>query len=251
MIEAAPEPKLKVIRSMIKGLNERTKQLESPEYVLAFYFNPSYRRVVVSKMYNANELRSMLLILLKRLDSKKKFVSNVLQQFELYNSANIPYNSNEQFITFWDKMPNNELKAVVRKLMAIIPNSAKCKRLFSTMSYIKKKWQGQMAKTTLSAYALIKIGNLGVKEQSTKETVLEDGDPDHILCVNDIINGDMTEDELFNALIEDQSAEFLSDDFSITNLFDVYEKRFVCAQPQENCLGGDGSYDDWNADEFL
>lgn len=65
----------------------------------------------------------MFLAFFLKWDFKKKFVSNVLMQLELYDKAISPYNSPERaFKCFWDLMPENELQILARKLMAIIIN---------------------------------------------------------------------------------------------------------------------------------
>lgn len=131
----------------------------------------------------------------------------------------------ENYRVFWDKIPENELKEVVWRLMAIIPHSAKCERLFSIMSYIKKKCQGQMKNTSLSAYALIKMRNLNAVGNKKPVDILDRVCEPFNESEDKI--GESIDDDLFELIIEDESnIEFLSRGFSLKIVFDIDQAIF-------------------------
>lgn len=111
-----------------------------------------------------------------------------------------------------------------------------------------------MSRTTLSAYALIKIRNLSQINRKINES--DDMESNNSINITEIEEEAMglSDDELFDMLIEDVSnQEFIAtgNHFSLREIFDVNADLFVPVHERayENVEDEDDS--DWSANEFL
>lgn len=143
---------------ILRALVDRCPLFDEDPFILALFFNQPYRKIAILVKYPEERIKAKLLALLRKWDFKKPFVDEVMQQFKLYINCIEPYNVNHPtYRSFWEKVPHNSLTVLVKRLISILPHSARCERLFSIMSYMKKKWQNQMQSTTLTAYTQIKL----------------------------------------------------------------------------------------------
>lgn len=90
----ASSPKKEAFTAIVRVLNKRLSVLDEDPFVLAFFFNPPFRKVACSLKYREDDIKVKLLALLKKWNYKKKFVDVVMQQFKLYFNCIEPYNAN-------------------------------------------------------------------------------------------------------------------------------------------------------------
>lgn len=226
-------------------------KVELNPFILSFYFNPQFRSQATSLKYSSTDYLHMLLLLLKKWNyTSKAFVNKCVQQLNCYSKQVPPFNTVpfSNVIEYWEKLPNMELKEVIQKLLFIVPHSAMCERLFSSMSYMKKKWQNQMKAETLEAYIKIKMAF------SVPKTERKTANNDKIIEVED----DGILDDLIISVDEDDFVTYIDSDdflqFDDLNNFKI-EEIFDLAVPLDEAHLAEMECDEqdaeWDINDFI
>lgn len=183
----------------------------------------------------------------------KAFVNELFKQMKMYHEGIAPYNFNtNDYRCFWNQMTSSSLKEVAIKLISFSPHSANCERLFSTMSYIKKKWQNQMSESTLTAYAQIKIRLRSDNKKSKNKIKTNEMSECQVveLCDDETVEDELEEDELvdgnmFDQYIIEEDEVALIEDWGIEALFNIKTVPFFAAHIVDDDEQG------WDINDYL
>lgn len=207
---------LNIISDRTSFYYEFTDNLPNP-FLLSLYLNPKFKSLATSRKYCAFSFKNQLVFLLKKWNYGKAFAEKCLEQFDLYS---LNYIQTPNAGSYWESNNWFELSTVVNKLNYIVPHSAVCERLFSTMAYMKKKWQNKMSPQTLTAYVKIK---LALQEQKPAKDI-NNNDDNIVISEADNFDEYIVDESVFDFFMENQDDDeyFHRKGKCIDNYFDVF-----------------------------
>lgn len=139
MIMNSSSNKLSAVLTILQALKKRLAFFDNDLYVVALFLNLKFRYIATSGKYDCNKIKSMLLNILKKFNISKPTVIKILAEFNLYYEAKSPFKKSNDYNEFWTEVSDCSLKDIALRLINIVPHFTGFERLFSTMSYIKKK----------------------------------------------------------------------------------------------------------------
>lgn len=133
-----------IIHDIITSMNKRMHVLQQDIFVIAFFLNPAYREIAISRKFDEREIRSMIGEYALSLSFCYEECVSLVKEIRKYINGEPPFDLKEvDAVKFWKSMPyNTTLKTLALRVCSIIPHSASCERLFSrmTLNDIKNKW---------------------------------------------------------------------------------------------------------------
>lgn len=156
--EEVPADFKDILESFLKQINIRSKVYLEDIYILAFFLNPNYRQMAISKHFQITNIKIILRQMAKDRNLTLGEARLLLKLAEQYSEGDGEFRSQEgNSIKFWGSMPDSPLKQIAQSVLNTLPHSASCERLFSRMSYIKDKYQNRMSPETLTGLTQCKL----------------------------------------------------------------------------------------------
>lgn len=250
---SAPFAKRGNYEKILTILSGRSVVFDQDLFIISFYLNPNYRNIASSKKYSHGQIRLKILVLLKKWGYPKNFVSEALDQLELYQNGIRPYNKGSvRYRSFWTNVKESSLKVLALKLMSIVPHAAKCERLFSEMSFMKTKYKNSMDLNTLTAYTQIKMRFKKKAQETQKECfanefVEENDENEPVYCEE--VEG-FNYDFLIESSPSDSSS--VSHKFIIEDMFDFHASLFNGNEcPLAIAGAAPGENETWDLSDFI
>lgn len=156
--KTVPEAIQPGLKAVLVSINKRTELLLSNIYIISFFLHPAKRQTAISAKFSLKDIVVMMSELVEDCNYTFDQSQQVIDLAKCYAVGKSGFNYKETDPhKFWEAAPKSSLKRLALRVLAIIPHSESCERLFSRMVYIKSKTQNRMSSATLTAIAQIKM----------------------------------------------------------------------------------------------
>eukprot|EP00733_Pompholyxophrys_punicea_P001403 Pompholyxophrys_punicea_v1_NODE_688_length_1454_cov_6.761973.p1 type:complete len:278 gc:universal NODE_688_length_1454_cov_6.761973:1040-207(-) len=138
----------------IKVVHNRGNEFSDDIYIIGFFLNPKFKKIVVSKKFSLSDILQCILRLAKRWNyTKDQAMSVKLAIYDYFNDEKIFNLPIVESLMYWKSLPSlpqtQTLKAFALTVLSLVPHSAAVEQLFSSLSHIKTNQRHSMSKDTL------------------------------------------------------------------------------------------------------
>jgi hypothetical protein len=252
-------------KQAIRSVAQRVEGFKKPIYFVAFFLNPKYRSVAVSREITIQYIKQEILNILKAWEYTRPMVANCMTALNMY------YNNEGIFqlhasiadpLVYWISMSKQEPVCKFRNfainILQLKPSSVGLEQLFSMMKYKKPKHRNRIKVDQLSGLTLIKSSLMDeTKKSKSRKRLIDDTDK----LTADIVTM-LSFDEL-SSNINDYEIYFAEEDFPETNSRqDAFMESLFDFEAFQNIQNGAtsetkatkiilGATNDWDPSDFL
>lgn len=246
---------------VLSSIGTRVKEFADPIYFVALFLHPGGKKMAMSRKMNGESIIKSAMEIAKDWHFEKRDVMLLYKELINYKNGDSPYDhlnltSHRSARTFWEKFSgsNAVLRRFAMKVFAIVPHSAPCERLFSTLGVIKTKPRNRLKVKTLNELGQIKcelVNQVGSKKKAREGIAqpmvdgISMGDFDSI-DEDDI--GDDLLDETVEEVTADPSALTIMDDFFD---FDAFESNNATINFDANPGSSRQGEDEWSIEGIM
>jgi hypothetical protein len=142
----------------------KTSTIDDPVYILAFFLNPGYRRVAVSKEIQLKDIKKGIVWIALKWGYSSEQCNRLITQVRDYYENKPPFDQQRygsDQVEYWTALEQSDktdiLRSIALQLFCIVIQSRGCESLFSMMGYVKTKFRNRMSDSTMEMMAQIKL----------------------------------------------------------------------------------------------
>ncbi|KAL5701102.1 hypothetical protein ACHQM5_026477 [Ranunculus cassubicifolius] len=144
-------------------IGKRVKEFQDPIYFVALFLHPACKKMAMSRMMTGELIMKGALEIAKAWHFNKRECMLLCKELINYKNGDAPFDNLKEKSTrssrdFWEKFAGSTalLRRFAMKVFSIVPHSAPCERLFSTLGIIKTKPRNRLQVKSLNMLAQIK-----------------------------------------------------------------------------------------------
>lgn len=148
---------------VLSAIGKRVTEFQDPIYFVALFLHPTCKKMAMSRKMTGDLIIKGALEIAKAWHFNKRDVILLFRELINYKNGDAPFDNLNESSTrsardFWEKFSGSTalLRRFAMKVFAIVPHSAPCERLFSTLGLIKTKPRNRLEVKTLNMLAQIK-----------------------------------------------------------------------------------------------
>lgn len=248
---------------ILGAIGKRVKEFEDPIYFIALFLHPACKKMAMSRMMTGTIIIRKAMEIAKDWHFDRRDVILLMKELASYKNGDAPFDTltvtpSHSPREFWNNFCGSSplLRRFATKVFSIVPHSAPCERLFSTLGLIKTKPRNRLEVERLNMIAQIKC-DLASEVETKRRTCVAGpsivggvsmGDFD-VSVEDDDVGEDLLNEEVAEVLFKDLNSTIgVMDEFFD---FDAFERDNANAPSESNMVTdgvatqGDG---DWSID---
>ena len=225
---------------ILGAIGKRVQEFEDPIYFVALFLHPGCKKMAMSRKMTGDLIIKNAMEIAKNWNFSKREVLLLMRELINYKNGDAPFDGlnevhNQSPRVFWNNFcgASPMLRRFATMLFSIVPHSAPCERLFSTLGLIKTKPRNRLEVGNLNMIAQIKCDLASQVQIKNKVCKLGSNVPDGLSMGDFDIEEECDDcgEDLLNEEIIDMQEEDISsttrvmEDFFDFDAFELYNMQ--------------------------